>query len=642
MDLARSHKLSCICNSRFFNMLAGFAALIFAGQMAHAQLRVVNYNVASLNGDLVALQGALNKMHGDDARGFAVPVSVFIFQEVQSTDIANLLSIVNAAAPVGVSYVQATYTNNGENGVAGAQAMMYRSDLLTEDPAGHLDIFTGAGRESDRWLLKLNVSPGVPYDSPDASFYVYGQHLKASQGTTNEQKRLTGVQSIRADSDTMPVGSHILYAGDFNLYTNAEPAYQEYTIPVGVGKAIDPLGPVNWTGAGGALKHTQSPCISGCSLVGGGLDDRFDFQLSTAPFQDGMGLSLITGSYRTVGNDGFHYNTDVNAGNNTYFPTNIPLSNALANDLHVASDHMPVMADYQIPAVMDVLGSSSFGRVIQGASASVFTVVQNLPPVTDPSGADDLQYTATGTGAITGVQSGTVAPLSNSGPVALGVVTGTVGSVAGTVEVSSSSQGAHNASISVPVTGEIVRPSNPSFDGVVDTNSLVRNDTFDADTGIQSYIFNVYNLGFDANQALLDLDSLSGLAFPFTLPSGLSSGIGGVPAQLILSINTAGLTPGLHEAVLSLGASDENIPGESSSVLSITWSVTINGVGVPCPGDITPPGGNGTVNIDDLVAVLNAFGSCPGCPEDITPPGGNGVVNIDDLVAVLNAFGACP
>jgi len=52
------------------------------------------------------------------------------------------------------------------------------------------------------------------------------------------------------------------------------------------------------------------------------------------------------------------------------------------------------------------------------------------------------------------------------------------------------------------------------------------------------------------------------------------------------------------------------------------------------------------VNIDDLVAVLNAFGPCgvpPAiCGADITPSGGNGVVNIDDLVAVLNGFGVCP
>ncbi|MCA9296189.1 MAG: hypothetical protein KC983_06715 [Phycisphaerales bacterium] len=40
-----------------------------------------------------------------------------------------------------------------------------------------------------------------------------------------------------------------------------------------------------------------------------------------------------------------------------------------------------------------------------------------------------------------------------------------------------------------------------------------------------------------------------------------------------------------------------------------------NGTGGPsecsCTGDITPPGGNGFVNIDDLVTVLNAFGACP-------------------------------
>jgi len=75
---------------------------------------------------------------------------------------------------------------------------------------------------------------------------------------------------------------------------------------------------------------------------------------------------------------------------------------------------------------------------------------------------------------------------------------------------------------------------------------------------------------------------------------------------------------------------------------------------VGCVADIAPIGvGNGVVNIDDLVAVLNNFGPCPQMPPlpcfaDIAPPGspgipaGNGVVNIDDLVAVLNAFGVCP
>ncbi|MCA9297263.1 MAG: hypothetical protein KC983_12115 [Phycisphaerales bacterium] len=62
-----------------------------------------------------------------------------------------------------------------------------------------------------------------------------------------------------------------------------------------------------------------------------------------------------------------------------------------------------------------------------------------------------------------------------------------------------------------------------------------------------------------------------------------------------------------------------------------------------CVGDIAPPGGNGVRDIDDFIAIANAFGSCNMCPEDIKPVNHpNGDVNIDDLVLVLNGFGPCP
>ena len=61
---------------------------------------------------------------------------------------------------------------------------------------------------------------------------------------------------------------------------------------------------------------------------------------------------------------------------------------------------------------------------------------------------------------------------------------------------------------------------------------------------------------------------------------------------------------------------------------------------VPVAGDVN---GDGIVNVDDLLAVINAWGVCPkppaACPADIAPPGppqGNGVVNVDDLLAVIN------
>jgi outer membrane protein assembly factor BamB len=62
-----------------------------------------------------------------------------------------------------------------------------------------------------------------------------------------------------------------------------------------------------------------------------------------------------------------------------------------------------------------------------------------------------------------------------------------------------------------------------------------------------------------------------------------------------------------------------------------------------CLADIT---GDGTVNVNDLLAVINGWGRCPppptACPPDISPPGGDGVVNVNDLLAVINAWGPCP
>jgi polyhydroxybutyrate depolymerase len=55
----------------------------------------------------------------------------------------------------------------------------------------------------------------------------------------------------------------------------------------------------------------------------------------------------------------------------------------------------------------------------------------------------------------------------------------------------------------------------------------------------------------------------------------------------------------------------------------------------PCPADFD---GGGVVDVQDLLALLAAWGSCPGCPEDID---GNGAVDVTDLLALLAAWGAC-
>ena len=53
--------------------------------------------------------------------------------------------------------------------------------------------------------------------------------------------------------------------------------------------------------------------------------------------------------------------------------------------------------------------------------------------------------------------------------------------------------------------------------------------------------------------------------------------------------------------------------------------------------------GDGVVDVDDLIAVILAWGDCPdppaSCDADID---GNGAVDVDDLIAVILAWGACP
>jgi hypothetical protein len=55
----------------------------------------------------------------------------------------------------------------------------------------------------------------------------------------------------------------------------------------------------------------------------------------------------------------------------------------------------------------------------------------------------------------------------------------------------------------------------------------------------------------------------------------------------------------------------------------------------PCPPDVT---GDSLVNVNDLLAVIGAWGSAGG-PADIN---GDNLVDVDDLLAVIGAWGDCP
>lgn len=54
-----------------------------------------------------------------------------------------------------------------------------------------------------------------------------------------------------------------------------------------------------------------------------------------------------------------------------------------------------------------------------------------------------------------------------------------------------------------------------------------------------------------------------------------------------------------------------------------------------CPGDVD---GDGFVDVDDMIAVLGAWGPCVGCAADID---GSGAVDTNDLLVILAGWGTC-
>jgi endonuclease/exonuclease/phosphatase family metal-dependent hydrolase len=594
---------------------------------AAGQLRIVNYNLAGLQGDVAALEAVFAAINDDDKPGFAVAPHVYVFQEVKSTNVATIDDLLNAAAPAGVNYSAGTYTNDDENGVSGAQAMWYRADVLVEIPAAHADIFTGAGRNADRWKLRL-----LGYDSPGAQFYIYSAHLKASPGSSNEQVRHQGVIALRDDADALPADAHVIYAGDMNFYDNGEDGYLEFFI-TGAGSAVDPLGTGPWSGPAHAIKHTQSPLLDPeGGLVGGGLNDRFDFQLISDEFDDADGLAIIDATYRALGNDGDHYDTAINDGINSYYPSDIFRSIELANLLHAASDHLPVIADYQIPAVMALEADDSFGRVIQGVVHELPFAISNVADVVVTEGADVLSFQATGTGALGGFVSGQTVALDDPFVDAFQIDTTLVGARTGVILLTSDDQGVQNDEITQAVTGTVLRPSDASFDADANVNELLLEWTLPADGDVHETSIDVFNHDFDIVQSRMDVDSVAGVSEPFAFVGGLVSLIGPEPATLTFSFDTGGLEPGLYEVAAEILTSDEDVPGEQFETIDLMIAVMLE-ADEPSEGDIND---DGLVDVADLLLLLGAWGQCPDPPADCDADlDGNGVVDVVDLLALL-------
>ncbi|MGH7723814.1 MAG: choice-of-anchor D domain-containing protein [Candidatus Eiseniibacteriota bacterium] len=413
-------------------------------------------------------------------------------------------------------------------------------------------------RNATRYHLRL-----AGYTSAEAEVYVYSFHLKASDGTTEQQQRLAEMQLIRANAETLPFGSHVLMCGDYNVYFGAEPAFQYALSSVGsdIGRMKDPINQIgNWhDNPIYASVHTQSPrTLSFGGGATGGMDDRFDFILTSYNWDDDLGMELLENTYRAYGQDGLHLNVAISAP-----PANAAVGQAMADSLMQASDHIPVMADIRVPARMDVpLTPIAFGTVIVGATAEATLTLSNpasLPGETLSGSFDPpVGFSAPGGGFV--VPAGTT-----SGPQTIAMDTATPGNKAGDLGIFSNAPD-NGGFAEIALSGTVLAHAAASSESLVVTVL----DTLDFGEqlagGFNDQTGRLYNPGSGPLQARLQVAgaTLTGGAGRFTLVEPFVAALVELdPAAYDVHFDDAGATAdSTYEATLVFDTADEpGIPG---------------------------------------------------------------------------------
>ncbi|MEO1237272.1 MAG: hypothetical protein AAFX76_10840 [Planctomycetota bacterium] len=390
-----------------------------------------------------------------EVNGLAVVPDVVTLQETNSGTSSFFASALEALNP-GSDYV---WSNAGSSLPVG---IVYNASAY--DLVGSATVI-GDPRPARRFDLRPKG-----YASEDAVFSVYSFHLKAGgdgpsgNQLSDEDRRAIAAAGFRANADGLRPGAdqlNVLYTGDFNIRNSSEGGFSNFTSAGGRAEADDPVRRYGTYKNNSAFRdvHTHSS---------GEIDDRFDLQLVSLDALDGEGFAYIgprgegnsglEHSYTIVGNSGNLYNRSVTQS------TDPQLSTAEKQALRNASDHLPLFADYQLPAWMRVtpLAEEPLVAVIQGSGAGLEYRVENVAPVSGPNGADELDFVFSGTGAAIGTGGGEVSA-GSSEMVAIGLDTREVGLFDAGVGITGTSQAVQDGTFTDDVSVLVVAGANATF-----------------------------------------------------------------------------------------------------------------------------------------------------------------------------------
>lgn len=353
----------------------------------------------------------------------------------------------------------------------------------------------------------------VGYNNKAGWFRIYTMHLKAGNPSftaADSATRRLECSSIRTTLNnviTTNVGTNFILGGDTNFYGDWEGGYQRLTESQASnnGRCTDMLVmPGTWnSNSAYAFNDTQCPQLSPSTsdFSGGGMDDRFDMILSSASMQDGNGLDMRTGSlpggYGAFGNDGQHFNTDINGGG-----FNAAVGYTVATAMHDAADHIPVVSNLQLPAKIAASSQIDFGRMIVGANVTSPLNITNV--ATAP--ADLLRYTLAAPAGFTAPAGSFSTPTGGGGNTHdIGVVTSAAGALSGTLGVATND--VDSTLKTVKLSAVVLDHAAASLDSV----SKVTTGSFDFGVhpaaGFADLPVRVHNAGYNALRSRLQLNT---------------------------------------------------------------------------------------------------------------------------------------
>jgi len=309
-------------------ILVGFwlTTFLLTNLFAQNTFRLMTYNLLNFPGDDAVVRLPDFRTIVSD-----VQPDVLVGQELQSLSGVNqfLNDVLNTALS---GYAAGTFVQN----FFGASAIFYKTSKFTF-------LATIAHPTTLRDIAEFQLQD----NQTGEVLRIFSVHLKASSSPSNEAQRAAEVDVLRQVTDALPSGSFFIVCGDFNIYHSSELAFQKLLEekPNSDGDVNDPLNsPGTWhNNSSFAAIHTQSTRTTNIgSGVPGGLDDRFDMILPSDAVMASGGFTYVADSYTTFGNDGMHFNDDINTQPNT------AVSPAVADALQLASDHLPLYADFLV------------------------------------------------------------------------------------------------------------------------------------------------------------------------------------------------------------------------------------------------------------------------------------------------------